>query len=51
MVLRFMGDMPEPKPPESPEREGLAKKAFGSISRKFYSSKIADELQQQVSRI
>lgn len=50
MILRFMGDMPEPKPPTSPEREGLAKKAFGSISKKFYGSKIAEELQQQSTR-
>ena len=49
MILRFMGDMPEPKLPTSTEREGLAKKAFGSLSRKFYGSKIAEELQQQVS--
>ena len=48
MILRFMGDMPEPKPLASPEKEGLAKKAFGSISKKFYGSKIAEELQQQV---
>ena len=48
MILRFMGDMPEPKVPTTPEKEGLAKKAFGSISRKFYGSKIAEELQQQV---
>lgn len=51
MILRFMGDMPEPKLPTSPEKEGLAKKAFGSISKKFYGSKIAEELQQQVSNI
>jgi myosin-7 len=50
MILRFMGDMPEPKPLASPEKEGLAKKAFGSISKKFYGSKIAEELQQQTSR-
>ena len=55
MILRFMGDMPEPKAIVSPEKEGggggLAKKAFGSLSKKFSGSKVAEELQQQVQQL
>ena len=50
MILRFMGDMPEPKVVQSPQEQksegetSLAKKLYGSLSRKFSGSKLAEEL-------
>ena len=47
MILRFMGDMPEPKVMQSPqekENTSFAKKLYGSISKKFSGSKLAEEL-------
>lgn len=52
MILRFMGDLPEPKlpvlPPESKESTSLTKKIYGSISRKFGGSKLAEEISREV---
>lgn len=42
MILRFMGDLPEPKLTEFPtdaKSESLAKRLYGSISRKLGTSK------------
>ena len=44
-----MGDMPEPKVVQSPQEQksegtSLAKKLYGSLSRKFPESKLAEEL-------
>ena len=49
MILRFMGDMPEPKVVQSPQEQkseggSLAKKLYGSLSRRFSGSKLAEEL-------
>ena len=47
MILRFMGDMPEPKVMQSPQEKestSLAKKLYGSLSKKFSGSKLAEEL-------
>lgn len=37
MILRFMGDLPEPKLPEAPEQkdQSLAKRLRESIGKKF----------------
>ena len=46
MILRFMGDLPEPKlseVPPDPKSESLAKRLYGSISRKLGSSKQLQE--------
>ena len=42
-----MGDMPEPKIMQSPqekENTSFAKKLYGSLSKKFSGSKLAEEL-------
>ena len=49
MILRFMGDMPEPRvqqlsPEQKPEGTSLAKKLYGSLSKTFAGSKLANEL-------
>ena len=48
MILRFMGDLPEPKPPaatpEVKEHGSFAKRLKGSIGRKFGSSNKLSEL-------
>ena len=48
MILRFMGDLPEPKTvaatPEVKEHGSLAKRLKGSIGRKFGSSNRLSEL-------
>ena len=47
MILRFMGDLPEPKVMQSPQEKestSLAKKLYGSLSKKFSGSKLAEEL-------
>lgn len=46
MILRFMGDLPEPKLQELPtdsKTESLAKRLYGSISRKLGASKQLQE--------
>ena len=46
MILRFMGDLPEPKLSEIPmdaRNESLAKRLYGSISRKLGASKQLQE--------
>ena len=46
MILRFMGDLPEPKLSEVPpdaKSESLAKRLYGSISRKLGASKQLQE--------
>ncbi len=46
MILRFMGDLPEPKLHDIPQdlkSESLAKRLYGSISRKLGSSKQLQE--------
>ena len=46
MILRFMGDLPEPKlsdMPSDPKSESLAKRLYGSISRKLGASKQLQE--------
>ena len=46
MILRFMGDLPEPKLNEIPQdskSESLARRLYGSISRKLGSSKQLQE--------
>lgn len=46
MILRFMGDLPEPKLTEIPadhKSESLAKRLYGSISRKLGASKQLQE--------
>ena len=52
MILRFMGDMQEPKFPEpameAQKEESLAKRLYGSISKKFGSSKAADQISAEV---
>ncbi len=52
MILRFMGDLPEPKPGDMPSdvrSESLAKKLYGSISKKLGSSKqLQEELEAEV---
>ena len=52
MILRFMGDIPEPKatsPPQEMKAESTSftKKLYGSISRKF-GLKVAEEGDEQV---
>ena len=53
MILRFMGDLPEPRPhdvPQDAKSESLAKRLYGSISKKFGSSKQLQEgLEAEVS--
>ncbi len=53
MILRFMGDMQEPKLPEptleDQKEESLAKRLYGSISKKFGGSKAADQISAEVS--
>lgn len=53
MILRFMGDMQEPKQQEpaieAQKEESLAKRLYGSISKKFGSSKAADQISAEVS--
>ena len=41
MILRFMGDLPEPKE-EVKESKSLAKKLSGSISRRFKKEDLTD---------
>lgn len=52
MILRFMGDLPEPKVQDVPsdaKSESLAKRLYGSISKKLGSSKQLQEgLQAEV---
>ena len=52
MILRFMGDLPEPKPqdiPLDPKSESLAKRLYGSISKKLGSSKqLQERLEDEV---
>jgi len=52
MILRFMGDLPEPKLSDFPsdlKSESLAKKLYGSISKKLGASKLLqDELDAEV---
>ena len=47
MILRFMGDMPEPnltQTPQEKENTSFAKKLYGSLSKKLSGSKLAEEL-------
>ncbi len=52
MILRFMGDLPEPKVqdiPQDAKAESLAKRLYGSISRKLGNSKqLQDGLESEV---
>ena len=52
MILRFMGDLPEPRAPaatpEVKEHGSLAKRLKGSIGRKFGSSNRLSELAAEV---
>ena len=54
MILRFMGDLAEPKLSDIPHDvrlESLAKKLYGSISKKLDTSKqLLDELEAEVRR-
>ena len=46
MILRFLGDLPEPKAPEAaPEKESFTKKVYDTLSRKFSRSKLDKEMQ------
>lgn len=52
MILRFMGDLPEPKAPtatpEVKEHGSLARRLKGSIGKKFGSSSKLSELAAEV---
>ena len=46
MILRFLGDLPEPKAVEtSPDKGSFTKKVYDTLSRKFSRSKLAKEFQ------
>lgn len=50
MILRFMGDLPEPKLhdiPQDAKSESLAKRLYGSISRKL-SKQVQEGLEAEV---
>ena len=53
MILRFMGDLPEPKAPaatpEVKEHGSLARRLKGSIGKKFGSSNRLSELAAEVN--
>lgn len=51
MILRFMGDLQEPKVVETAagKEDSLAQRIYGSISRKFASTKEADQISAEVS--
>ena len=54
MILRFMGDLPEPKAPtatpEVKEHGSLAKRLKGSIGRKLSSTSKLSDLTAEVYR-
>lgn len=49
MILRFLGDLPEPKAPETPAEKGsFTKKVYDTLSRKFSRGKMDKDVQSGV---